>query len=158
MSVAPKLAPGHLTANFTLAEMTLSRTAHRRGIGNTPDAAAVAALRALAKNVLQPIRDHFGKPVIVTSGYRAPAVNRAIGGSATSQHVRGEAADFTVAGESNLVVARWIVANLEFDQLIYEFGETGWLHVSYRTGRLRKQVLRAEKRDRRTVYLSGLPA
>lgn len=154
---ADALPAGQLSANFTQAEMVLSRTANRRGINNTPDAAAVAALRALAVNVLQPVRDHFGKPVVVTSGYRSPALNRAIGGSATSQHVQGEAADFTVAGVSNLVVARWIVANLPFDQLIYEFGESGWLHVSYRAGRLRKQVLRAEKRNGRTVYLAGLP-
>ncbi len=158
MSTTARLAPGQLSANFTLAEMILSRTAHRRGIDNTPPPAAVTALRALAQNVLQPVRDHFGRPVIVTSGFRAPALNRAIGGSASSQHTLGEAADFTVAGVSNLQVARWIVANLPFDQLIYEFGEGGWLHVSYRAGRLRRQILRAEKRDGRTVYLAGLPS
>ena len=147
-----------LSANFTLAEMTVSRTASRRGIDNTPPPAAIAALRLLAQHVLQPVREHFGKPVVVTSGYRAPALNRAIGGSASSQHTLGEAADFTVPGVSNLVVARWIAANLPFDQLIYEFGESGWLHVSYRAGRLREQVLRAEKRNGRTVYLAGLPA
>lgn len=158
MSVATKLAPGQLAPNFALAEMILSRTAHRRGIDNTPPAAAVKALRELAQNVLQPVRDHFARPVIVTSGYRSPALNRAIGGSPTSQHTQGEAADFTVAGVSNLEVARWIVANLPFDQLIYEFGEAGWLHVSYSADRTRRQVLRAVKRNGRTVYLSGLPA
>jgi zinc D-Ala-D-Ala carboxypeptidase len=157
-SPAPAPASGNqLSANFTLAELTFSRTAHKRGIDNTPPAAAVAALRALAVNVLQPVRNHFGRPVVVTSGYRSPALNRAIGGSATSQHSLGEAADFTVSGVSNLEVARWIAANVEFDQLIYEFGETGWLHVSYRAGRLRKQVLRAVKQNGRTVYLAGLP-
>lgn len=158
MSVATRLAPGQLSANFALAEMILSRTAHRRGIDNTPPPAARKALQALAQEVLQPVRDRFGRPVIVTSGYRAPALNRAIGGSASSQHTLGEAADFTVSGVSNLEVARWIVANLPFDQLIYEFGESGWLHVSYRAGRLRRQVLRAEKRNGRTVYLAGLPS
>ena len=158
MTTTAPLAPGLLSPNFTLAEMILSRTAHRRGIDNTPPLAAARALQALAQNVLQPVRDHFARPVIVTSGCRAPALNRAIGGSATSQHTLGEAADFTVSGVSNLEVARWIVANLAFDQLIYEFGETGWLHVSYRAGRLRRQVLRAEKRNGRTVYLAGLPS
>lgn len=151
-------APGQLSANFALAEMILSRTAHRRGINNTPAPAAVEALRALAQHVLQPVRDHFGRPVIVTSGYRSPVLNKAIGGGSSSQHTLGEAADFTVAGVSNIEVARWIVANIPFDQLIYEFGEGGWLHVSYRAGRLRRQVLRAEKRNGRTVYLAGLPS
>tara|TARA_R110002012_G_scaffold49859_1_gene129091 strand:+ start:20685 stop:21167 length:483 start_codon:yes stop_codon:yes gene_type:complete len=149
-----------LSDNFTMAELVRSRTAKRKGISNWPPAATQLALAELALNILQPVRNHFGKPVVVTSGYRSPRLNRAIGGSGTSQHCLGQAADFTVAGVSNLVVANWIDLNLPFDQLIYEFGEDGWLHCSYGP-RDRRQTLSAVKRRnslgvRRTAYLAGL--
>lgn len=147
-----------LSRNFTLGEMLVSQTASRRGIDNTPPPAAVAALKDLCQNVLQPVRDHFDRPVIVTSGYRSPELNRRIGGSGTSQHTKGEAADFTVPGVSNLELARWMERNLNYDQLIYEFGESGWIHVSYREGRLRNQELSAVRRNGRTRYLPGLVA
>lgn len=145
-----------LSESFTLGEMVRSGTASRRGIRNIPGPNQIAALRLLCINVLQPVRDHYGRPVVVTSGYRSPQLNRAIGGSQSSQHSKGEAADFTVSGVSNMEVCRYIRDNLSFDQLIYEFGETGWIHCSYRIDRLRHQTLRAVKRNRKTAYLSGL--
>ena len=147
-----------LSPSFTLAEMIVSQTAARRDIDNSPPPAVIAALSALCVNVLQPVRDHFDRPVIVTSGYRSPELNRAIGGSSTSQHCKGEAADFTVAGVSNLEVARWMEARLNYDQLIYEFGESGWIHCSWRDGRLRNMELSAVRRGGRTRYLPGLVA
>ncbi|MGB7407139.1 MAG: D-Ala-D-Ala carboxypeptidase family metallohydrolase [Pontixanthobacter sp.] len=148
-----------LTPNFTLGELIASPTAAVRGINNFPGTQEIAALRLLAENVLQPVRDHFDAPVIVTSGYRSPALNRAIGGSRTSQHVKGEAADFTVRGHSNFAVCRWMERHLNYDQLIYEFGEQGWVHCGY-SSRHRNQELSAVKRRRwgrlRTVYLPGL--
>ncbi len=101
------------------------------------------------------------RPVIVTSGLRSAALNHAIGGSSTSQHSLGEAADFTVSGQSNMAVCKWIASNCLFDQLIYEFGESGWIHASYGT-RHRRELMSAV-RERRwgrlaTVYLPGLQA
>lgn len=128
-----------LSANFTLAELVRSDTAQRNGWDNTPDAAAIANLRALVTNVLQPIRDRFG-PVRITSGYRNHRLNAAVGGSPTSQHRTGEAADFSVASAPQREVADWIVANLRFDQLILY--SSGRFHISYSATRARKQVLR----------------
>jgi hypothetical protein len=128
-----------LAPNFTLAELIHSDTAARNGWYNTPDPAAIANLRALATNVLQPIRDRFG-PVRITSGYRNDRLNRAVGGAPTSQHRTGEAADFSVAGATQEQVHRWIVANLRFDQLILY--KSGRFHISYSATRARWQVLR----------------
>ena len=147
-----------LTPHFSLAEMTKSNTAIERGISNVPRPGELEALKLLCERVLEPVREHFGTPVIVSSGYRAPQVNRAIGGSASSQHCKGEAADFTVAGQSNLAVCRWMERHLNYDQLIYEFGEWGWIHVSYSAHRMRNVELRAVKRLGRTRYLPGLPS
>ncbi len=135
-----------LSPSFRLSEFVASQTAARRGLDNTPPPAAIAALQTLCVEVLQPVRDHFARPVIVSSGYRAPAVNAAVGGSKTSQHMLGEAADIEIAGVSNYDLAKWIYANLRFDQLILEFytpgqPSSGWVHVSYRAGRLRQSVL-----------------
>lgn len=147
-----------LTEHFTLGEMTRSSTAVRRGIPNVPSADNVAALTLLCARVLEPVRAHFGRPVRVTSGYRAPRVNVSVGGSATSQHCLGEAADFTVLGVPNIEVCRWIAEHLAFDQLIYEFGEAGWVHCSFSAHRARGDVRSARKRGGKTVYLPGLVA
>jgi len=146
----------NLSAHFTLAEMSRSAGAIRRGLDNTPPPQAIASMRLLCLNVLEPIRAHFARPVAITSGYRSPAVNKAVGGSSTSQHCKGEAADFTVPGVSNIDLAQWIMRNLQYDQLIYEFGEAGWIHCSWRDGPLRSQELSAVKRGGKTVYLPGL--
>ena len=145
-----------LSPHFTLAEMIVSQTAARRGIDNTPGDDEIAALRSLCVEVLEPVRKHFDRPVIVSSGYRSPTLNRAIGGSASSQHCKGEAADFTVPGVSVLELAQWMHRNLNYDQLIYEFGS--WVHVSYRSGRLRNQELSAKRIGGRTKYLAGIVA
>ena len=145
-----------LSANFTLGEMIRSQSAVRKGIRNVPGPAEIAALRLLCQKVLQPVRDHYDRPVIVTSGYRSPRLNTAIGGSRSSQHCKGEAADFTVAGVSNIEVCRWIERHLNYDQLIYEFGGSGWVHVSFSAHRMRNMELSAKRIGGRTRYLAGL--
>jgi hypothetical protein len=122
-----------LSQNFTLRELTKSQTAERKGIPNEPDQDQIDNMIDLCGNILQPVRDEFGA-VTVTSGYRSPELCVAIGSSVNSQHAKGEAADFEVAGVSNMVVAQWIADNLDFDQLIlecYTGGNTGWIHCSY---------------------------
>jgi uncharacterized protein YcbK (DUF882 family) len=153
----------NLTANFTLAEMTKSETALRHDMDNTPGEAEIANLKALAENVLQPIRDHFGKGVKVNSGFRHPEVNAKVGGSKTSDHCQGQAADIEIPGVPNADLAQWIVDNLDFRQVILEFytpgvPDSGWVHVSYVAGDNKKQVLTATKKDGKTVYLPGLVA
>jgi zinc D-Ala-D-Ala carboxypeptidase len=148
-----------LSATFDLAEMVKSQTAARLGIDNTPDDAIVAALPAVAVNILEPVRRQFERPVVVTSGYRCPTLNAAIGGSASSQHMKGQAADFEVPGHGNLEVAEWIRDNLEFDQLILEYytpgdPNSGWVHCSYvAPGQCRKDVRSCKAGP---VYLPGL--
>lgn len=145
-----------LSRSFELRELLVSDTAARKRISNLPDASQLLSLARLCQYVLQPVRDHFGKAVVVTSGLRVPRLNRAIGGSRTSQHCYGEAADFTVSGESEITVAKWIAAHLSFDQLILEFPPYGWVHCSYGS-RARRQVLTAKKgRLGRTVYIPGI--
>lgn len=143
-----------LSPHFTLAEMVASQTASRHGLYNNPSPSEIERLTALCENVLEPVREHFKAPVIVSSGYRGPEVNRKVGGSRSSQHCSGEAADFTVVGVTNLDVCEWIRDNLDFDQLIYEFGESGWIHASYGP-RMRHQCLSAIRKGKRTVYTSG---
>ena len=135
-----------LSQNFTLAEMIKSQTAERKGINNNPNEDNIENLQRLCEHVLQPVRDHFGKVVSVSSGFRSPELCVAIGSSTTSQHASGQAADFEIYGVSNKVLADYIADNLDFDQLILEFwkeGEpnSGWVHVSYKEGSNRKQVL-----------------
>lgn len=149
-----------LSHNFTLAELTKSETAIRRGINNTPSASVVENLQRLVNNVLQPIRNKFG-PLIITSGYRSPQLNVAIGGSPTSDHVLGMAADIEAPGLDNKQLAIYIRDNFKFTQLILEFyteGEpsSGWVHVSYDEKNLKQEVLTAVKRNGKTVYLKGI--
>ena len=149
-----------LTQNFSLSELTRSQTAIRKGIQNQPNDEQLANLKALCENVLQPIRDHFGKPVRISSGLRVPELNAAIGGSTTSDHTRGCAADIEIPGVDNKELSEWIVENLEFRQTILEFytGEpdSGWVHVSYDYNDNKQQVLTATKQGGKTVYLPGL--
>lgn len=124
-----------LSPHFTLGELIRSETAERKGIDNTPPDDVIPKLQRLCEQVLEPVRAAFGRPFRPNSGYRSPALNREIGGSEKSQHCLGEAVDIEVAGVSNYELARWIEANLEFDQLIlecYRPGEpaSGWVHVS----------------------------
>ena len=144
-----------LSEHFTLAELTVSQTALRKGIDNTPPPPVIAALTALCGNVLEPIRKHFG-PVVVSSGYRSPALNKAIGGSASSDHCHGRAADFTVPGALDIDVAQWVMRHLRYDQLILEFPPQGWVHVSWRPANNRMQELTAKRINGRVSYLAGL--
>ena len=146
-----------LSANFTLSELTKSQTAVRKNIKNEPSTAHVENLIHLAETVLQPIRDHFGKPVVISSGYRSPELCEAIGSSTKSQHARGEAADFEIMGVDNMQLAMWINKNTDFDQLILEFYEpgdpnSGWVHCSAVKEGSRAQVLKASKVEGRTKY------
>lgn len=152
-----------LTNNFSLHEMTKSETAIRLGMENTPTDEVIANLRALCEQVLQPVREHYGKGVKVNSGYRAPEVNAAVGGSKTSDHCKGQAADIEIPGVPNAELAQWIEANLPYTQLILEFytkgiPDSGWVHVSYDPNNLKKQSLTAVKQAGKTVYLPGLQA
>jgi hypothetical protein len=149
-----------LSKNFSVAELSKSEAAVRLGLDNTPSMAVIDNLQALVDAVLQPVRDKFG-PITVTSGYRSPAVNKTIGGSATSDHCKGQAADFEVMGMPNKELATWIKDNLEFTQLILEFPSksdpnAGWVHCSYDKPNLKKQVLTAVKVGGKTVYQNGL--
>jgi hypothetical protein len=122
-----------LSKNFSLLELTKSQTAERKGIENKPTAEHIENMVALCENILQPVRNQYGS-FIVSSGYRCPELCIAIGSSKDSQHAKGQAADFEVAGVSNYKLASWIEENLEFDQLILECftgGNTGWIHCSY---------------------------
>ena len=133
-----------LSKNFSLEEMCRSNTASVRGLPNVPNAEQVKNLQQLCENVLQPLRDHLGKPVAINSGFRSQAVNMAVGGANNSQHMKGEAADikckdYPYAKE----IYTWIMDNLEFDQVILERkGKAVWVHVSFRTnGKNRQQAL-----------------
>lgn len=152
-----------LTENFSLAEMIKSETALRRGLDNTPGEEEIENMRKLAENVLQPIRDAYGRGVKVNSGFRHPDVNAAVGGSRTSDHCKGQAADIEIPGVANADLAQWISENLEFRQLILEFytpgiPDSGWVHVSYVEGDNKKQVMTAMKENGKTVYKPGLIA
>lgn len=126
---------------FTIKEMAKSSTAKAKGIDNTPSDEEIAKLQKLIEAVLDPLREWYGKPIRVNSGYRCEALNEAVGGSNTSQHRLGEAADITVGTKKgNKKLFNYIKDNLPFDQLINE-SNFSWVHVSYREGRLRKQVL-----------------
>ena len=126
-----------LSENFSLQELLKSQTALRKGIDNKPtDPSVVTNLQVLCEKVLQPVRTHFGKPVVINSGYRCPKLNKAIGSSSKSQHTKGMAADIEIPGLSNKELAEYIEDNLPFDQLILEFyngvdPNSGWVHVSY---------------------------
>jgi zinc D-Ala-D-Ala carboxypeptidase len=152
-----------LTKNFSLAEMVKSETALRHGMENNPGPDELNNLLQLCANVLQPIRDHYQKGVKVNSGYRSPDVNAKVGGSRTSDHTRGMAADIEIPGVPNADLAAYIRDNLQFTQLILEFytpgvPDSGWVHVSYNEQDLKKQVLTATRKEGKTVYLPGLVA
>lgn len=152
-----------LTANFSLNELTQSETALRKGLDNTPNEEVIANLKLLAEKVLQPVREHYGKGVKVNSGYRNPDVNASVGGSKTSDHCKGQAADIEIPGIANADLAQYIKDNLQFTQLILEFytqgiPDSGWVHVSYDPANLKCQTLTAVKKDGKTVYLPGIIA
>ena len=149
-----------LSKNFTLSEFTKSQTALRKGLDNSMPEEHLEAAKLLAEHVLQPVRDHFGITSI-NSGYRGEALNKAVGGSAKSQHCKGQAADIEVPGVSTFEVAKWIERHTDFDQVILEFytpgiPDSGWVHVTYNTEGNRKKSLTASKVGGKTHYSLGL--
>jgi hypothetical protein len=143
-----------LSTNLSLAEVTRSETAKRRGISNMPTPEHIENFKKLAVNIFQPIREHFGKPILISSGYRSAELNKAIGGSLSSQHCSGEAIDIDMDGTdiTNKQIFDFIKDNLTFDQVINEF-DYSWVHVSFAANRSqRKQVLDAKKVNGKTVY------
>ena len=149
-----------LSKNLYLSEVIKSNTAIRLGINNEPTAEHLENLKEIANNIFQPLRDYFDEPIGVSSGYRSIALNKAIGGSKTSQHSKGEALDLDAdifGGIANSEIFDYIKYNLDFDQIIWEFGtdkEPNWIHVSYKKGKNRKQILKAVKENGKTKYYS----
>ena len=152
-----------LSENLSLAEMLISETTKRLGIKNNPTPEHLENLKAWATNIFQPCRNHFGIPIHISSGYRSKELNKAVPGSSkTSQHSTGQAGDIDMDNTSitNAQLFHWIKDNLEFDQLIWEFGTTknpDWVHVSFVAsgkGKNRKQVLIAKKIAGKTTYLN----
>ena len=148
-----------ISKNFALSEMTKSATAERLGVDNSPSTIHLVNLTHLAIHILQPVRDQFGV-ITINSGYRSPALNAKVGGSKTSQHCNGQAADFESFSTPNPDLAKWIANNLEFDQLILEFYDgvnpnSGWVHCSYNLMGNRKKILTALKTGGKVVYKNG---
>ena len=149
-----------LTTNFSLAELTASQVAARKGIPNNPTAGQIENLKKLCESILQPIRNHYDSPVIISSGFRTPELCVLINSSINSQHAKGQAADLQVIGVDNKALAKYIKENLDFDQLILEFYKeeegphSGWVHVSYVGKGNRKESLTATRSEKtkKTVY------
>ena len=149
-----------ISEHLDLSELIRSESAKRNGISNMPTEEHIANFKLLAEKVFEPIRNNFRCPIHISSGYRSAALNKCIGGSATSQHCKGQAVDIdmdgTPNGVTNKMVFDYIKDNLEFDQLIAEFpkqGKPDWVHVSYSEGKNRKQILVAKKVNSKTTYI-----
>jgi hypothetical protein len=152
-----------LTENFSLAELVKSETALRNGLDNTPGDAEIENLRILCENILQPLRTAYGRGIKVNSGFRHPNVNAAVGGSRTSDHCRGQAADIEIPGVANYDLAKYISENFWYTQVILEFytpgvPDSGWVHVSYNPADLKCQTLTAMRENGKVVYKPGLIA
>ena len=148
-----------LSKNFALSEMVKSATAERLNVDNSPSDIHLVNLTHLAIHILQPVRDEFGV-ITINSGYRSPALNAKVGGSKTSQHCNGQAADFESFSTPNPDLAKWIANNLEFDQLILEFYDgvnpnSGWIHCSYNLMGNRKKIMTALKTKSGVQYKTG---
>ena len=161
-TAAPISADMKLSEHFKLKEFIASETAVRKRIDNTPTPEHAKNLKNVCEKILEPVRNHFGKPVRINSGYRGAALNAAVGGSSKSQHCNGEAVDFEIDGLANPELAKWVSENCEFDQIILEFYDpkegpnSGWVHASYTTkGPNRKQKLTAVTEGGKTVYKPG---
>ena len=148
-----------LSENLKLEECIKSNTASRLGIDNSPTEEHTKNLKLIAEKIFQPIREHFGVPIYISSGYRSESLNKAIGGSKTSQHCHGQALDIDQDNRNSKVSNRdifdYIMMNLEFDQLIYEFGDAmnpAWVHVRYSEEKNRNRVLQAYKDNGKTRY------
>jgi hypothetical protein len=147
-----------ISKHLSLAEVSRSETAKRKGINNTPSGEHLENFKKLAENIFEPIREHFGVPIHISSGYRSKELNSAIGGSATSDHCVGSAIDIDQENSSitNNQVFNFIKDNLKFKQLIAEFpvnGQLSWVHVAYNENNLKNQILVAKKVNGKTVYI-----
>ena len=148
----------YISKHLELAELTRSESAKRVGISNMPTPEHVANLKKLADNVFEKIREHFGRPILISSGYRSIDLNKIIKGAQSSQHSTGEAIDIDMDGTdvTNKEIFEFIKFNVSFDQLIWEFGtdkNPDWVHVSYESsGKQRKQILKAKKVNGKTIY------
>lgn len=143
----------NLSKHVTRSEFERSETAINRGIDNSMNEWEIERAKLVCENCFEPIREHLGQPIRINSGFRSGALNRAIGGATTSQHSLGEAIDLDLHDRD---LFEWIIDNVEFDQLIFEGGTTDradWFHISYRKGRLRKQVLRMVKKGGKSTYI-----
>jgi len=146
-----------MTQSFSIRELTYSDTAIRLGIDNTPTDEILKNLQNVIHFILEPISNNFDSQIMITSGYRSPALCQAIGSKPTSQHTLGMAVDFEILGTPNKEVSDWIVNHLDFDQCILEFWKpeqpnSGWVHCSYKTSGNRKMYLKAYTANGRTVY------
>ena len=147
-----------ISKHLSLAEVSRSETAKRKGINNTPSGEHLENFKKLAENIFEPIREHFGVPIHISSGYRSKELNAAVGGSATSDHCVGCAIDIDQENSSitNNQVFNFIKDNLKFKQLIAEFpvnGQLSWVHVAYNENNLKNQILVAKKVNGKTVYI-----
>ena len=143
-----------LSKNLTLGEATKSATAIKNGISNKPSGEHLSNLIQIASKIFQPVRDYFNEPINVSSGYRSQALNDLIGGASGSQHSKGEALDLDGSVE-NYLIFEYIKNHLEFDQLIWEFGDDenpDWVHVSYKSENNRGEVLQAVRQNGRVIY------
>ena len=143
----------NLSKHVTRSEFERSETAINRGIDNSMNEWEIERAKLVCENCFEPIRAKVGAPIRINSGFRSGALNRAIGGATTSQHSLGEAIDLDLHDRD---LFEWIIDNVEFDQLIFEGGTTekaDWFHISYRKGRLRKQVLRMVKKGGKSTYI-----
>jgi len=147
-----------ISEHISLKEALRSNTAKRLGINNTPDEEAMANMKVIAQTVFEPLREHFGEPIYISSFYRSPQLNKAIGGSKKSQHCKGEAIDIddVYSKATNADFFNYIKDRLDFDQLIWEFGDDDqpdWVHVSYSIGNNRRRILKALKQNGKTIYI-----
>lgn len=147
-----------ISKHISYKEATQSQTAVRKGISNDPDAYQLQNMQVIAEKVFEPLREHFGVPIAINSFYRSQKLNKAIGSSPGSQHTQGRAIDLddTLGGVSNKQMFDYIRENLDFDQLIWEFGDKNnpaWVHVSYVSdSENRRRVLKASKKNGKTIY------
>jgi hypothetical protein len=147
-----------ISKHISYKEATQSQTAIRKGINNEPDAYQLQNMQLLAEKIFEPLREHFGVPIAINSFFRSQKLNKAIGGAAGSQHTQGRAIDIddTLGGVSNKQMFDWIRENLDFDQIIWEFGNDSnpaWVHISYVSeSENRKRVLKASKKNGKTIY------
>ena len=150
-----------LSKYVSIGEVTYSDTAKRKGLDNTPTEEHLENLKVICAEVFDKVREHFGVPLYISSEYRGDALNKAIKGSESSDHCKGRALDldqdYRGNGVSNAQVFEYIKDNLEFDQLIWEFGSKenpDWVHVGYRKGNNRKQILKAVRVGGKTKYMN----